>query len=86
MILSFTVFTDAAILRLHKNSNATALVLVPSQNFVTLDDPSVVVQPIKPSDQGYYRLGIGVDLMPLIHKWYLASQTSAASGATTSPK
>jgi hypothetical protein len=66
-------------LRLHKNANTTALVMVASQSFTSLDDPSVVVQQIKPSDQDYYRLGIGVDLVPLIHKWYTASQSTTTT-------
>jgi hypothetical protein len=57
-------------LRLHKNLNTTALVLVPSNSFVSLDQSSVVVQPILPSDQDYFRLGLGVDLIALISsKW-----------------
>ncbi len=59
-------------LRLHKNQNSTALVLVPSPTFTSLDQSSVVVQPIQPSDQDYFRLGVGVDLVALIHKWYSA--------------
>jgi hypothetical protein len=50
-------------LPLHKNSNPTALILIPSSKFAALDDPTVVVQPILPSDQDYYRLGLGVDLI-----------------------
>lgn len=69
----------SAYLRLHKNVNTRALVLVPSQSFTSLDDPSVVVQSIQPSDQDYFRLGLGVDLIALIRKW-----TTAASAATTS--
>jgi len=57
-------------LRLHKNQNTTALILIPSTSFVSLDQSSVVVQPILPSDQDYFRLGIGVDLIALISsKW-----------------
>jgi len=66
-------------LRLHKNANTTALVMVPSQSFTSLDDPSVVVQQIRPSDQDYYRLGLGVDLVPLIRKWYTASQSTTTT-------
>jgi hypothetical protein len=47
----------------------TALVLIPSTSFTSLDDPTVVVQPIQPSDQDYFRLGLGVDLVALIHKF-----------------
>jgi hypothetical protein len=61
-------------LRLHKNQDTTSLVFVPSQSFIALNDPSVVVQPIRRSDQDYYRLGIGVDLIALINKWYSGSQ------------
>jgi hypothetical protein len=59
-------------LRLHKNKDTTALVLIPSTSFISLDDPTVVVQPIQPSDQDYFRLGLGVDLVALIHKFTTA--------------
>jgi hypothetical protein len=62
----------ATYLRLHKNKNTTALVLIPSTSFISLDDPTVVVQPIQPSDQDYFRLGLGVDLVALIHKFTTA--------------
>jgi Bacterial Ig domain len=61
----------ATYLRLHKNKNATALILIPSTNFTSLDDASVVAQPIQPSDQDYFRLGVGVDLVALIHKLHV---------------
>jgi hypothetical protein len=53
-------------LRVSKNQNTTALVLIPSTSFISLDNPTVAVQPIYPSDQDYYRLGVGVDLISLI--------------------
>jgi len=59
----------SSFLRMHKNINSTALILIPSSKFTALDDPTVVVQPILPSDQDYYRLGLGGDLIPLIAKW-----------------
>lgn len=56
-------------LRLHASQNSNPLLLLPSASYATLDQPSVVVQPVAPSDQDYYRLGLGVDLIPLIAKW-----------------
>ena len=56
-------------LRLRANQNHNPLLLLPSASYATLDQPSVVVQPVAPSDQDYYRLGVGVDLIPLIAKW-----------------
>jgi hypothetical protein len=65
----------ASYLRLHRNQNSTALVLIPTATFTTLDTSTVIVQPIQPSDQDYYRLGIGVDLVALIHKFWSSQQT-----------
>ncbi|HEY1756014.1 MAG TPA: hypothetical protein VGG72_11500 [Bryobacteraceae bacterium] len=56
-------------LRLHASQNSNPLLLLPSASYATLDQPSVVVQPVAPSDQDYYRVGLGVDLIPLIAKW-----------------
>jgi hypothetical protein len=56
-------------LRLRANQNSNPLLLLPSASYATLDQPSVVVQPVAASDQDYYRLGLGVDLIPLIAKW-----------------
>jgi hypothetical protein len=77
-------------LRLHRNQNSTTLVLIPTATFTTLDTSSVVVQPIQPSDQDYYRLGVGVDLVALIHKWWSTQQTkkkttTGAAGSDASP-
>lgn len=55
-------------LRTHKNHDSPTLVLIPSSKFVALDDPTVAIQQIQPSDQDYFRLGIGVDLIPLLAK------------------
>jgi hypothetical protein len=64
-------------LRTHKNQNSPTLVLIPNSKFVALDDATVAVQQIQPSDQDYFRLGLGVDLIPLITKWGV---TPAKSG------
>ncbi len=56
-------------LRMGANRSADPLILLPSQGFATLDQPSVVVQPVPAPDRDYYRLGLGVDLIPLIAKW-----------------
>jgi len=53
-------------MRLYSNRNSPALALVPSTSFTSLDQSSVVVQPIQPSDHDYFRLGVGVDLISLI--------------------
>jgi hypothetical protein len=55
--------------RLRVNRSSNPLVLAPSASYATLDQPSVVVQPVAASDQDYYRFGMGVDLIPLIAKW-----------------
>jgi hypothetical protein len=55
-------------IRAHRNQDTLALVLVPSSNFTSLDNPAVVVQPILRSDQDYFRLGLGLDLFPLLSK------------------
>jgi len=60
-------------LRTYRNQNTTTLILVPSSNFTSLDNPAVVVQPIQRSDQDYFRLGVGLDVFPLLSK-FLKSQ------------
>jgi hypothetical protein len=55
-------------IRAYRNQNTLALVLVPSSNFTSLDNAAVVVQPIPRSDQDYFRLGVGLDLFPLLSK------------------
>ncbi len=78
----------ATYLRLHRNQNTTALVLIPTATFTTLDTSTVVVQPIQPSDQDYYRLGIGVDLVALIHKFWSTqtpTQKTTSGGGSAPP-
>ena len=55
-------------LRAYGNRDTTALILVPSANFTSLDNSAVVVQSIQRSDQDYFRLGIGLDIFPLLSK------------------
>ena len=55
-------------IRAYRNQDTLALVLVPSPNFISLDNPAVVVQPILRSDQDYFRLGVGLDLFPMLSK------------------
>ena len=71
----------AAFNRLHQNHNTMALALLPTVPSLSITDPSVVIQPINSSDQDYYRLGIGVDLIPLISKWANSASKNASSGA-----
>ncbi|MGB6630884.1 MAG: hypothetical protein WBE52_06570 [Terriglobales bacterium] len=73
----------ASYMRLRRNQNSTALVLIPTATFTTLDTPTLVVQPIQPSDQDYYRLGVGVDLVALVHKFWSAQQPKTQPPATT---
>jgi len=63
----------SAYLGLRRDRISTPLILVPSSTVATLDQSSVVVQPIAPTDQDYFRLGLGVDLVPLISKWVNSS-------------
>ena len=63
----------SAYLHLKGNKNTPALVLVPTTSSTPISDPSVVVQQIATSDQDYFRLGLGVDLIALISKWTTAS-------------
>jgi len=63
-------------LRLRSNRNAVALAVMPSASGTSITDPSTVIQPILPSDQDYYRLGIGTDLIALVSKWMTKSSTS----------
>lgn len=69
--------------RLHHNENFPAMALVAASSTVPITDPSVVIQPINPSDHDYYRLGIGADLIPIITKWMNSKNTSSSSN--TSP-
>jgi len=55
-------------IRAYQNQNTLALILVPSSSFTALDNPAVVVQQIPRSDEDYFRLGIGLDLFPLLVK------------------
>jgi hypothetical protein len=59
-------------LGLKRNKFTNPLVLVPATTVATLDQPTVVVQNIAATDQDYYRLGLGVDLVPIISKWMTA--------------
>jgi len=61
-------------MRAYRNKDATALILVPSSSFTSLDNPSVVVQPIQRSDQDYFRLGLGVDLFAILSKFLKQQQ------------
>lgn len=55
--------------RLAGNRSMPSLALAPVASTVAITDPSVVVQQVSPIDQDYFRLGLGVDLVPLISKW-----------------
>jgi hypothetical protein len=49
-------------MRLKGNQDSDALLLLPT-TVASFNDPKVVIQRIPRSDQDYYRLGIGVDLI-----------------------
>lgn len=72
-------------LRLKGNQNTPTLAATPSSTFTPISDPSVVVQPINPADTDYYRLGLGVDIVPLISKWISSSKNTQAQPAPTTP-
>lgn len=65
-------------LRTHKNHDSPTLILIPSSKFVALDDATVAIQQIQPSDQDYFRLGVGVDLIPLLSKFASQPAKTAA--------
>jgi hypothetical protein len=64
----------SAYLGLRRNRISNPLILVPASTVATLDQSSVVVQEIQPTDQDYFRLGLGVDLVPLVTKWVNATK------------
>lgn len=68
----------AEYLRLHKNSPSEPLALLAASPAVPITDDSVVIQEIAPTDQDYYRLGIGVDLIALISKWFTNSKATSS--------
>jgi hypothetical protein len=53
----------SAHLRLARNKNLPSLALVPTSTFVPLNDTSVVIQPVMPADQDYFRIGVGIDMI-----------------------
>jgi len=57
-------------LRVQGTHSATTLAITPSATFVSPTQPAVVLQPIRPADTDYYHLGVGVDLVPLLNKWF----------------
>ena len=63
-------------LRLRANNDTPALAATPSTTFIPISDPSVVVQSIQPADTDYYRLGLGIDIIPLISKWLNSSKNT----------
>jgi hypothetical protein len=68
-------------MRLHHNENTATLALLSASSTVNVTDPTVVIQPISPSDHDYYRLGLGVDLVPLIAKWANAGKSTSSDGS-----
>ena len=69
-------------LRLKGNRNMPTLAATPSTTFTAISDPTVVVQSINPVDTDYYRLGLGIDIVPLISKWLNSSKNPATQPAT----
>lgn len=53
----------AAYLRMSDNAKLPALPLAPTSPYVPLNDTSVFIQPIRPADQDYFRIGIGFDIV-----------------------
>ncbi len=69
-------------LRLHKNTNTIALALIPTSPVLSLDSPALVIQQTGRSDQDYYRLGVGVDLFPILSKLKAAAQSSSKTSSS----
>jgi hypothetical protein len=65
---------------MNRNRNMPALALLAASSTIPITDPTVVIQPIKPSDHDYFRLGVGVDLVPLISKWISPPKTTTDKG------
>jgi hypothetical protein len=59
----------SAYLGLSKNVNSPALPITPSTNFVSLSSPSIILQPIEPVNQDYFRVGFGIDIAQVIRSW-----------------
>jgi hypothetical protein len=57
-------------LRLYRNRNTPALILVPPTTTLPLNSSALVVQQTTQADQDYYRLGIGLDLVAVISQWF----------------
>jgi hypothetical protein len=72
----------AMYLRLHSNQSTPALALVAPSTAVPVTDPSVIVQPISPTDQDYYRLGIGADLIAIFSKWFTKASSTSSGGSS----
>jgi hypothetical protein len=71
-------------LSMNRNKNMPVLALLAASSTIPITDPSVVVQPIVPSDHDYYRIGIGADLIPIISKW-MNPKSSSSSPSTSTP-
>lgn len=71
-------------LSMNRNKNMPVLALLAASSTIPITDPSVVVQPIVPSDHDYYRIGIGADLIPIISKW-MNPKSSSSSPTTSTP-
>jgi len=72
----------ATYMRLRRNQDSTPLILIPTSPPLTLDNPAVVVQQTPRSDQDYFRLGIGVDLIAAIAKWWKPPSNSNGPAPT----
>jgi hypothetical protein len=74
----------SAYIKLQKNHNSTPLVLIPQSPLQDLSQPTVVIQQISPVKQDYFVLGVGVDLVALIHKY--TSKASSPEPSATATK
>jgi putative Ig domain-containing protein len=73
----------AAYFGLSANQNSPTLALPPTQTFVNLTDPSVIVQPVAPLDQDYFRIGLGFDIIEAYKSITGTSKTPAANQSQT---
>ncbi len=76
----------SAYLGLSKNENSPVLPLDPVSSFIDLSNTSLILQPVMPQNQDYFRLGFGVDIAQLINskKKKISDKTSSSGGSTGS--
>ena len=75
----------SAYLALAKNQNSPPLILPLAQTPVGVSDPTVVVQPIQPASQDYFRIGFGVDVFQIFKQIFLPRPATPCPPSTPCP-